>query len=308
MAVHRFVNARLKAGDAVLIRLHADIAPCAAPRANRWSLIEIPNPHFETKIPIGQRADRTNIDDVGRQRIVEHRVVEQRNGRVIAAIDHRQLVGLGDLLAETHAASAFDAALAVENHVGSEDRALAIVDLAHFEATRLAIVLHVVILQPALARLIADRTVHRMIDQQKFQHRFAHRQHLGTLGQNRHALGHLRVAGDLQLGHFLDLDHAHAAIARDGKLRMIAIARNRDADIVGRLNDRLAFGGDDFRPVDGDFYRIHIEDWSNGVLECWGNVSPPTTPLLQYSITPSLSSPCIFSPQRALRIRRETCV
>ena len=132
-------------------------------------------------------------------------------------------------------------------------------NFADLEAALLAIVLHVIILEKALARLIADRTIHRMIDQQEFQHRLAHRQHFGTLGQNRHALGHLRVAGDLQLGHFLDLDHAHAAIARDGKLRMIAIARNRDADIVGRLNDRLAFGGDDFLAVDGDFYRIHVQ-------------------------------------------------
>ena len=69
--------------------------------------------------------------------------------------------------------------------------------------------------------------------------------------------GDLSIAGDLQLGHLLDLDHAHAAIAGDRKLGMIAIVRDRHPNIGRRLNHGLAFGRDDFFTVNGDFYRIH---------------------------------------------------
>ena len=59
----------------------------------------------------------------------------------------------------------------------------------------------------------------------------------------------MRIAGNLQLGHLLDFDDAHAAISRNRKLRVIAIVRDRDADIGRRLNDRLAFlGGDTSLP------------------------------------------------------------
>ncbi len=71
MAVHSFVNARLKTRDSILIGLDADVTARAAARANRRRLLQIPNSDFETEIAIGQRADRANVDDVGRQRIVE---------------------------------------------------------------------------------------------------------------------------------------------------------------------------------------------------------------------------------------------
>jgi hypothetical protein len=129
--------------------------------------------------------------------------------------------------------------------------------LANVKAALLAVVLHVVILQPALAGLIADRTVDRVIDQQKLQDGFPRGQDFGTLRQDRHALGHLRIAGDLQLGHLLDLDEAHAAISRDGKLRVIAVVRDRHSHLRRHLDDGLAFGGNDFFTVEVDFYWIH---------------------------------------------------
>src|SRR5580765_4762094 len=106
---------------------------------------------------------------------------------MITAVRYRKLVGFSDLLAKAHAAGALDTALAVEDDVGAENRFLPIMHLADFEAAFLAVMLHVIILQPALSGLIADRTVDRMIDEQELQNRLAHRQDFRTLGQDAHA-------------------------------------------------------------------------------------------------------------------------
>src|SRR5437867_6273676 len=66
VAVDRFVDTGLKARDAILISFDADVATGAAARANRRGLLQVPDPHFETKIAIGQRPHRANIDDIDR--------------------------------------------------------------------------------------------------------------------------------------------------------------------------------------------------------------------------------------------------
>src|SRR4029434_4700071 len=91
VAVDRFVNSRFEPRDAVLIGLDANIAAGAAAGTDRRGLIKIPNPDFETKIAVGERADRTDIDDVGRQRIVEHSVRKQTERATIAERDARSV-------------------------------------------------------------------------------------------------------------------------------------------------------------------------------------------------------------------------
>ena len=108
--------------------------------------------------------------------------------------------------------------------------------LAQRKARRLLIVLHVVILQLALARLIAHRAIDRMVDEQEFEHRFLRGLGLRALGVDHHALGDFGVARDLQLGRLLDLDQAHPAIADDGQRRMIAVVRDLDPDLLGGLD------------------------------------------------------------------------
>ena len=97
MAVDGFIDARLKARNTVLIRLDADIAACAAARTYRRCFLQIPDAYFEPEIAVGQRAHRANVDDVRGERVVENGPGKQRNGRMIAAIDHVQFVCLASL-------------------------------------------------------------------------------------------------------------------------------------------------------------------------------------------------------------------
>src|SRR5262245_58262093 len=176
---------------------------------------------------------------------------------MITAIDHRKFVGSRNFLKEAHTARAFDAALAVKYNVGTEDFPLAVVLFFLLKAARLTVMLHVIVLQPTLPGLIADWTIQRVVYQKKLHHCFANRQHFRALCQDRHPFCRLGVTSDLELRHFLDLDETHAAVTRDGKLRMIAIVRDVDAYVRRRLDDGLPFGGGNFLAVDSELNRIH---------------------------------------------------
>ena len=116
-------------------------------------------------------------------------------------------------------------------------------------------VLHVLILQVALAGLIADRTIDWMIDEQEFQRvllgflgLFA-----GHLGLDHHALVDRGAAGDLKFRKLLDVDQAHAAIAVYRKVFVIAETRHPNPRLLRRLNHGRAGGNFDFLTVDRAF-------------------------------------------------------
>ena len=109
-----------------------------------------------------------------------------------------------------------------------------------------------VVLQQALAGLVADRAIERMVDQQQLHHAAPRVLHRRRVGAHHHAVADRRVAGDHQLGAAFDLDLAHAAAAVDRQLRVPAVVRDVDAVLerdrqqhgaVRRL-DRLAVDGD----------------------------------------------------------------
>ena len=98
-----------------------------------------------------------------------------------------------------------------------------------------------------------------MIDEQRFEHAFAHLFHAGRLGVNFHAGRNRRRAGDGRARRLRDLrraigiqnrfavraerrraefDEAHAAVARNGQIRMPAIMRHIGLRQLARLNHR----------------------------------------------------------------------
>src|SRR6185312_4685600 len=82
------------------------------------------------------------------------------------------------------------------------------------------------ILQIALASLIANRAIQRMIDQQKFQRAASSLEYLLSFGIDHHALADRSCTGRLwRLGHLLNLNEAHAAGSQWRHFWMIAIDR-----------------------------------------------------------------------------------
>ena len=121
------------------------------------------------------------------------------------------------------------------------DRALvlSVARAAHAECHRL-------VLQIALAALIADRAIERMVDQQEFHHAFARLFHQCAPGRydlrravpvRRQIIDDHRARGD-GLGAALHHDKAHAAVASDRQALMIAEARDLGAGLLAGMHQR----------------------------------------------------------------------
>src|SRR5690606_15706991 len=123
----------------------------------------LPDAGAEAPIDGGQRADRANVDDVHRIRLVER--LSRRGNRVVldAPIRDGELMAAGHLIREAGAACAVDASLRIQHDAGPEGDLLRLVDLAKLEARTFRAVFVGLDLQRAVAGLITDRTVERMV-------------------------------------------------------------------------------------------------------------------------------------------------
>jgi len=158
---------------------------------------------------------------------------------VLAAPDHAELHHARDLLAEAHAARAVD----TTRHVGCNQRAQVLV---HYHALGLLVaraarpVAHRQILQLALAALVANWAVKRMIYKKKFHNAALRIDGLRGVGMHLHAVGNGRRARRQRLRRFLNLHQAHAAVGGNRELAVVAEVRNVHAGLVYGVHDRRA--------------------------------------------------------------------
>ena len=219
--------------------------------------MEVPDPHPEAEVLLGQRPHRTNIDRIASVLVVDRFARPMIDLVVIATAENRQLAGAGNFIEEPRTACAQDAALLVQHHIRADiDRLALLILLAELKARRLSVVIHVVVLQLALAGLIAHRTIDRMIDEQKFQYRFLCSLAAIAGGVHHHSLRSTRVARDLQLGRFFHVDQAHSAVARNRQPRMVAIVRNFNSRVICRLDQVQSVCDLDFLAVDGELRHL----------------------------------------------------
>jgi len=160
----------------------------------------------------------------------------------VPTIENLDFVRPGYIPGEPNAPRAKDASFLIEFDQWTEVECFAPPGfLAERKPAVVAGVRHVVVLQPAFARLIANWTVNRMMKEQKLHRvpdRFADA--LGV-GADCHAFGNRRCACRHQLWSAFDLDQTHPAAGLDADVRMVAISWNLDAEVIRYLNDRLAF-------------------------------------------------------------------
>ena len=117
----------------------------------------------------GQRADRAEVDDIALQFRGQRLLEIGRDLHVLAAADRAEFRNARDFGREADAARAMDAAV----HRGLDERAdIFVLDRALVLAVARGVdaIGHRLILQVALAALIADRAIERMVDQQEFHH------------------------------------------------------------------------------------------------------------------------------------------
>src|SRR6185436_19277700 len=165
-----------------------------------------------------------------------------------------EAVGLRDLAREAHAARAQDAALVVEDDALGEVVVLGRLHLGVARDRGLAVVAVVVVLQRALARLVADAAIDRVVERDELQHLLAPRTYALGVGADAHALGDRHVAGDVEPagGRAVALDLADATVAGHRQGRMPAEVRDLVAAGARRLHHGLAGLGLDPVAVDPD--------------------------------------------------------
>ena len=162
------VDAEL-AHELVARRLHDDAAADAAVRARALDLLEVPRPGLEAVRRGGERADRADLHRVAGEVRRERLVGERQDLRLVATLGEADQRIAGDLVGEARAAVAQDAALAVEQHeVADRDRLLEVpllLDVAALAGT----VAERLVLQRALAALVADRAVERVVGEEQLE-------------------------------------------------------------------------------------------------------------------------------------------
>ncbi len=215
-------------GEAVLRGLHGHPAADRAGGAGGFDLIEVPRPGGETVRSGGQRADRADLHGVAAE--VGREGLGGEGGHLdrLTPPGEVDLRLAGHVRGEARAAGALDAAFAVEQHEVRDGDGLLEVALLLDEARLTGAVGQRLVLQRALAALVAHRAVERVVGQQELEHAVLGLLHLLRGGVDDHALAGLDEAGRLQRGapRAIHLDQAHAAHADGLHARVVAEARD----------------------------------------------------------------------------------
>ena len=151
---------------------------------------EVPGPRLVAVGDAHQRADRADLHAVAALVAAGEAALEAGDRRVHALVDGAERHRADHLLAHPHAALALDAAVHVHDDDGAELDVLGVEDpLRLAEPADARPVCHHHVLQLALAALVADRAVERMVGEQHVEHEGAGVDHPGRVGVHDHAVG-----------------------------------------------------------------------------------------------------------------------
>ena len=226
-------------------------------RANAATSTEFPGARSITKRLAGQGAHRADIDHVAREFALNGPANKGHDLGVLAAIGHTELHNPRNFLTKANTTRAMNAARHFlrrdkRTHGLMKDNTLGLGVLRGRGP-----IAHSQILQLALAALIADGAVKRMVDQQKLHDTLLGK--LGFLGgcEDLHARGNRCGTGWQWLGCLLDFNKAHAAVGRNGEFLVIAEVRNVEAQLMGGLHNHTARRHLDLLAVDFEFNHSH---------------------------------------------------
>ena len=232
--------------------LHRHPAPHGAGGAGRFHLVQVPRTGREAVGRRGERADRADLHrvaaEVGRERLGR----ESGDFHALAPPGEVDLGFTRHIGREPGAAGALDTALTIEQHqVRNGDRLL---EVALFldEPALPGPVRQRLVLQWALAALVADRAVERVIRQEELEDTVLCLLDLFGVGADRHPLGHRDEAGRLQGGpaRAVHLDQAHAAHADGLHTWVVAEAWDVGPGPLGGGNQQFTGLGGHGAPVE----------------------------------------------------------
>ena len=235
LAIDAGAIAIVTAQNLIVARAQSRLAAIRAMRADGADMLHLPRPCLVSIDAAGQRAHRADIDTHAAFVAVEMVAFIRRNLGNRTTIHHAQRAHTHAFIANAHAAETEDATRAIVKH---HRRPLLLIDvpLVLDEAAFARAVAEHHVLQFALAALIANRAIERMVGQQELERHLARLTHLLGIGADHHALGHRRGAGGRHLGSFFHFHQAHAASRLQRIAVVIAESRNLNAGLLGRID------------------------------------------------------------------------
>ncbi|CAM3971119.1 hypothetical protein NORO109296_15625 [Nocardiopsis rhodophaea] len=264
VAVPLLVDLRVVPGQAAGDFAAAVVGALGAPRgavlAHTGGTDQVEGAGAEAIGGAGERAHRTDLHGVAGEVGLEGLTLGDTDLFLGAALQQLDEGVSGDFGREAGAPGALDAALAVKQDLAGQRDGLGEGPLG-VEEPRLSLPgAHRLVLQRALAALVADGAVQRVVDQEEL--------HDPALGLLRHRGGEVGLddhpvhdgdgAGGLRFGHAApvarvgDLDEALAAGPGGFEQRVVAEAGDLDSQQFGGADDQRALGHLDLEPVDGD--------------------------------------------------------
>ena len=251
--------------------VHPDRGAAGVVLGDRRGRDQVERARTEAVLGAGQRADGTDLDRVAREVGLEGLLLVDADLLEGTPLDQRDEGVAGDLLGEARTARAQHAALAVEQHLGGDVDRLgerALHATARGEAGLATAVAHGLVLQGALATLVADRAVERVVDQEELHDPLLRLVgHVaGRLGVDHHALRDRDRAGRLWLGEraavagVRDVDQALAARTDRLEQRVVAEPRDLCADLLGGTDHQGVLGNADLDAVDGQGHQVGLLD------------------------------------------------
>ena len=181
------------AQDLIAGRLHHD-AVAHRIGESRVGLGQIPRASFKPIRRGGEGADRANLHCVATEIRTERRIgegVDLGGAASIHEVDERVAC---HFRGEAGAAVTEDAALPIQMHLRADRDGLGEMAFRFHEAALAGAESHRLILKRALPALVADRTIQRMIHQQKFQHAFLSFLSGWAFRLHHHLIAHLHHA------------------------------------------------------------------------------------------------------------------
>ena len=259
--VHPFVLSRRDALDLSVLRPDALAAAHAAEGAGTLGFPHLPHARGEAVFVVRERAHGADVDDVARDDARHGQVLIDPHLGAVAALRPAEFRSAVDLLGEADAPGAVHAAV----HLGLDEGADLLLWINAPElvrpADRLAVG-HRLILQGALAALIAHRTIERVVLEQELEDPFLRLDDARGHGTHHHALGRRRGAGGLEFGYrpaVSGVEHFHEtgpALAHDGEVLVVAKVRNVRADAERGLQDGQALVHRDALIVEYECYLL----------------------------------------------------
>src|SRR5580765_6782701 len=178
----------ISAQNFVVADAEGGFAAVRAMRANGGNVFHFPRPRFVAIGPAGQRANRADVDAHAALFALQMIAGVGDDHAVGAAHADSERFHVHAFVANAHAAETQNAARSI---VINDFRPLFFgpVNLFFHEAAGIGAVAETHALQFALAALVADRAVQRMVGQQKFQDAFARLLDLRSVGAHLHGFG-----------------------------------------------------------------------------------------------------------------------